>query len=56
MHFGDGKQRKSTHIDDCVKALFHICEGPYSENKARYHVFHLDTPAIVKWKIRHADM
>lgn len=43
---GDGKQRKSyLHIDDCVKALFHICEGPYSqENKARYHVFHLGYP------------
>ena len=42
---GDGKQRKSyLHIDDCVKALFHICEGSYSQEKTRYHAFHLGYP------------
>lgn len=46
---GDGTQRKSyLHVDDCVRALLHICEDvrPARRDETRYEVYHLGVPAF----------
>lgn len=46
---GDGTQRKSyLHVEDCVRALMHICEDlrPANRGQKRYEVYHLGVPAF----------
>lgn len=46
---GDGTQRKSyLHVEDCVRALMHICEDTRPANRParRYEVYHLGVPAF----------
>jgi UDP-glucose 4-epimerase len=49
---GDGTQRKSyVHVDDCVRALMHICEDIRPGSRipdpgSRYNVYHLGVPAF----------
>jgi UDP-glucose 4-epimerase len=42
---GDGTQRKSyLHVEDCVRALVHICEDTRPRGGPRYEVYHLGVP------------
>jgi UDP-glucose 4-epimerase len=44
---GDGSQRKSyLHVEDCVRALIHICEEvrPANRPSKRFEVYHLGVP------------
>jgi UDP-glucose 4-epimerase len=46
---GDGTQRKSyLHVEDCVRAVMHICDGeqPAGSARKRYEVYHLGVPAF----------
>lgn len=45
---GDGTPRKSyLHVEDCVRALMHICEEtrPANRERKRYEVYHLGAPS-----------
>lgn len=42
---GDGTQRKSyLHVEDCVRALLHICEDARPQSGPHYAVYHLGVP------------